>query len=127
MSSNTPHATDTPMEVDNAIAAQQIDTGEAIPGLPNHLVATHILKSEYFDDPADLARLRAVNHRMCDTVAATGLQFEELDKDDAVELGCLSAVRRLDRRGRLWPQELLCDAAAKGGHLEELKKLRANG
>jgi hypothetical protein len=26
---------------------------EAIPDLPDHLVVTHILRSEYFDDPAD--------------------------------------------------------------------------
>ena len=49
--------------------------GEAIPRLPNHLVATHTLKSEYFDDPADLARLPAVSRAMRDAVAATGLQF----------------------------------------------------
>ncbi|MDB9924766.1 hypothetical protein OAD67_00745 [bacterium] len=30
-------------------------TGEAFPGLPNHLVVAHILRSAYFDDPADLA------------------------------------------------------------------------
>jgi hypothetical protein len=29
--------------------------GEAFPGLPNHLVVAHILRSAYFDDPADLA------------------------------------------------------------------------
>ena len=44
-----------------------------------------------------------------------------------MELGYLSAVRRLQRRSLLSGQELLCHAAAKGGHLEELKLLHANG
>ena len=47
----------------------------AIPGLPNHLVVAHILRSEYFDGPADLARLPSVSRAMRDTVAATGLEF----------------------------------------------------
>ena len=46
------------------------DAQEAIPDLPDHLVATHILRSEYFDDPADLARLPAVSRAMRDAVAA---------------------------------------------------------
>ncbi len=52
--------------------------GEAFRGLPNHLVVTHILRSEHFDDPADLARLPAVSRAMRDAVVATGLKFEEL-------------------------------------------------
>ena len=103
------------------------NAGEAIPRLPNHLVATHVLRSEYFDDPADLARLPALSRAMRDAVAATGLRFEELDEKRALELGCLSAVRRLQRGGRLSRQERLCQAAARGGHLEELKALRADG
>ena len=55
-------------------------TQEAIPRLPDHLVVTHILRSENFDDPADLARLPAVSCAMRAAVAATGLQFEELDE-----------------------------------------------
>jgi hypothetical protein len=43
-----------------------------IPGLPDHLVVAHILRSEYFDDRADLARLPAVSRAMRDAVAATG-------------------------------------------------------
>ena len=100
---------------------------EAIPGLPDHLVVTHILRSEYFDDPADLARLPAVSRAMRDLVAATGFRFKELDADHAVILGCLSAVRRLQRGGKLSRQEDLCEAAARGGHLEELKLLCAEG
>ena len=101
--------------------------GEAFPGLPNHLVVEHILRSEHFDDPADLARLPAVSRAMRDAVAATGLRFEELDEEHAVNLGCLSAVQRLQRGGRLSRQEVLCEAAARSGQLEELKVLRADG
>ena len=100
---------------------------EAIPDLPDHLVVTHFLRSEYFDDPADLARLPAVSRTMRDAVAETGLRFEELDEKRAVELGCLSAVQRLQRRGLLSRQEYLCEAAARSGQLEELKVLRENG
>ena len=56
------------------------NAGEAITDLPNHLVVEHILKSEYFDDPADLARLPAVSRGMRDAVTTTGLRFEELDE-----------------------------------------------
>jgi hypothetical protein len=70
---------------------------EAIPRLLDPLVVTHILRSEYFDDPADLARLPAVSRAMRDAVAATGLRFKELDEKRAVNLGCVSAVNRLYR------------------------------
>ena len=129
------------------------NAGEAIPRLPNHLVVTHVLRSEYFDDPADLARLPAVSRAMRDLVAETGLRFKELDENRAVELGCVSAVQRMQRQGRLSRQELLCQAAAGadrtcqihmcrfgwlwdrdtcaaaalGGHLEVLQWARANG
>ena len=68
------------------------DAGEAFPRLPDHLVVTHILRSEYFDNPADLARLPAVSRAMRDAVADTGLQFEELSEYRAACLGCLRAV-----------------------------------
>ena len=110
-----------------AAVARRFYPQQAIPGLPDHLVATHILRSDYFDDPADLARLTAVSRGMRDTVAGTGLRFEELDEMCAVKLGCLSAVQRLQRGGRLSCQELLCQAAARSGQLEELKLLRADG
>ena len=101
--------------------------GEAFPRLPNHLVVACILRSEHFDDPADLARLLAVSRAMRDLVAEAGLRFKELHEDEAVELGCLSAVQRLQRGGRLSRQELLCGAAARSGQLEELTVLRADG
>jgi hypothetical protein len=110
-----------------AIDTRQSSPQEAITGLPNHLVVTHILRSDYFDDPADLARLTAVSHAMRDAVTATGLRFQELNENTAAYLGCLSALHRWQRRGRLSRQELLCEAAANVGNLEELKVLRADG
>ena len=100
--------------------------GDAIPGLLDDIVVTHVMRSEHFDDPADLARLPAVSRAMRDAVAATGLRFMELGEDAAVELGCLSAVQRLQRGGRLSRRERLCGAAARSGNLEELTALRAN-
>jgi hypothetical protein len=64
---------------------------------------------------------------MWDAVAATGLEFEELDEEKAVDIGGLSAVQRLQRQGRLSRQQYLCAAAARSGQLEELKLLRADG
>ena len=79
--------------------ASLADAGEAIPGLLNDIVVTHVLRSEHFDDPADLARLPAVSRAMRDAVAATGLRFEKMGALEAAELGCLSILQRLDRRG----------------------------
>ena len=103
------------------------NAGEAIPRLPNHIVVTHVLRSEHFDDPADLARLPAVSRAMRDAVAATGLEFKEIDEDEAANIGCLSAVQRLQRGGRLSRQEYLCEAAARSGQLEVLQALHENG
>jgi|MDSY01.2.fsa_nt_gb hypothetical protein len=108
-------------------AVAEVRTQADIPGLPTHLVVKYILRSEYFDDPADLARLPAVSRGMRDAVAATGLRFVELGEVWATELGCSSAVQRQHRRGLLLCQEYLCEAAASGGYLEELKVLRENG
>ena len=130
MSSDTAHTAMTAPSGDASTAttpASLTDAGEAFPRLPDHVVVEHILRSEYFDDPADLARLPAVSRAMRDTVAATGLRFEELDEKRAVMLGCLSALQRRHRQGRLSRQESLCQAAARGGNLEELKVLRAEG
>ena len=107
--------------------ASLADAQDAIPGLLDDIVVTHVLRSDYFDDPADLARLPAVSRAMRDAVAATGLRFEELDEKEAVYLGCLSAVQRRQRQGRLSRQEYLCQAAARSGQLEELQVLRADG
>ena len=102
------------------------NAGEAFPRLPNHLVVTHVLRSEYFDDPADLARLPAVSRAMRAAVAETGLRLKDLGEKRAVELGCLSAVQCMQRQGRLSRRELLCQAAARSGQLEKLKEFRAN-
>ena len=101
--------------------------GEAITGLPDHLVISHIFRSGYFNDPADLARLPAVSREMRDAVAATGLHFEEINKYRAVRIGCVSAVERLQRRGNLSRRERLCEAAARSGQLEKLKEFREIG
>ena len=99
---------------------------EAIPGLPTHIVVSHILRSENFDDPADLARLPAVSRGMRDAMAGTGLRFKEVIESHTTAVECLSAVQRLQRRGVLSRRGLLCAAAVGGGHLEELKVLREN-
>ena len=61
-----------------AAAARKKSMQEAIPGLPDHLVVTHILRPEYFDDPADLTRLRLVSRAMRDTVAAKRRRCKDL-------------------------------------------------
>jgi hypothetical protein len=103
------------------------NAGESIPGLLNDIVITHVLRSEYFDDPADLARLPAVSSAMRDAVAATGLEFEELDEDEAVWRGCFSAVERQLRGGGMSRQEALCEVAARNGNLVQLMELREKG
>jgi hypothetical protein len=75
MSGKKAHARKTKSERRNANAANAVNAGEAIPGLPDHLVVTHILRSGHFDNPADLARLPAVSRTMRDAVAETGLRF----------------------------------------------------
>jgi hypothetical protein len=102
------------------------DAQDAIPGLLNDIVITHVLRAEYFDDPADLARLPAVSRAMRDAMAETGLRFEKLDEYEAADRGCVSAVERMQRGGRLSHQQYLCQAAARGGNLEKLKEFRAN-
>ena len=107
--------------------ASYAEAQELIPRLPEHIVVAHILRSEYFDDPANLARLPAVSRAMRDAVAATGLRLKELSEYEAVDLGCLSALKRRQRQGRLSRRERLCEAAARVGHLKKLKVLRADG
>jgi hypothetical protein len=62
----------------DANTANTANAGEAFPRLPNHLVVTHVLRSEYYDDPADLARLPAVSRAMRDAVAETGFGLRSL-------------------------------------------------
>ena len=123
MSSSAHDATHTP----TTTPPPKPDTGDAFPGLPNHLVVAHILRSECFDDPAILARLREVSRAMCGAVAASGLRVEELDEKRAADLGYFSALQRLQRGGRLSRIEIFCEAAARLGNLEHLKQFRENG
>jgi hypothetical protein len=99
-----------------ATPASLADAQEAIPDLPDHLVVTHVLRSEYFDDPVDLARLRrqgrlSRQERLCAAAARSG-QLEEL--------------KLLRANGCPWDWET-CRMAAMGGHLEVLQWARANG
>ena len=98
---------------------------EAFP-VPVEVVVTHILGSDNLPNPADLARLRAVNHAMRDAVEATGREIKELNFESTVALGCLSVVQRLHRQGRL-EKRVVCECAAKYGHLEVLQWAHANG
>jgi hypothetical protein len=91
---------------------------EPIPGLPEHVVSTHVLK--FLEDPADLARFKTVSRAARDAVVATRRRVRELEEKDAAELGCLNALRRLERRGLLDKQHF-CSVAAGSGHLHVLK------
>ena len=73
---------------------------------------------------------------MRSAVAEMGLRFKRFEQLHAygypcevklAELGCLSVVQRIQRRGRLPCQELLCAATARSEQLEALKVLRADG
>jgi hypothetical protein len=59
-----------------------------------------------------------------DAMAETGLRFEKLDEYEAADRGCVSAVERMQRGGRLSHQQFLCQAAARSGNLEKLKQFR---
>ena len=100
------------------------NAGEAIPGLPQDVVVTHILRSD--TDPIVIARLRAVSRPMRDAVDQTGLFVEEMPTERAAELGCLDTLHHQLLKGRL-SKSIVCEFAAHGGHLEVLKWLRANG
>jgi hypothetical protein len=104
--------------------ADGVEETPAIPGLPNHLVVAHILRSDFLPDPADLAVLRAVSRGMRAAVDATGRKVEQFGEDDAVQRGYVSTLKCLRRRGRLSDERLLCAAAARIGDLEALKALR---
>ena len=134
---NNQHDTHHPMDV-TTVARSGVDTragkrtrerdahaGEAIPGLPLDVVVSHVLREENLPDPADLAHLRGVSRGMRDAVDATGRRIKELDEYTALDLGYVTTLRCLQRRGRLSRKEFLCHAAARSGQLEELKALRA--
>ena len=97
----------------------------AFPGLLFDVVVAHVLREEHLPDPADVAVLRAVSKGMRDAVDATGRKVEKCREEDAAELGYLSTLKCLRRRGVLKDERLLCAAAARSGQLEALKALRA--
>ena len=97
---------------------------EAIPGLLNDVVVTHVFGVAKMPDPADLARLRVVSRGMRDAVAATGLLVNELSTRDAVRLKCYSALKRLLRGPA---RDAICQVAARAGALEVLQWARENG
>ena len=126
MSSDAAHTVMTGASGDIATVstpASLAEAQEAIPGLLDDIVVAHVLRTEHFDD---LARLPAVSRAMRDAVAATGLRFVELPDYTAAALGCLSALQRLQRRGRLTRRDYFCQAAARVGNLEKLKEFRAD-
>jgi hypothetical protein len=114
------------------LASRLAEEKPAIPGLPNHLVVSHILGSDKLNDPADLVRLTAVSRGMRAAVAATKravaatkLTVKEPEENEAVRKGYLTTLKHMHSRGRLSREECLCAAAARSGRLEELKSLRA--
>jgi hypothetical protein len=96
------------------------DAREFFPVLVPQDIIDQIFSPANLPDPADLANLTAVNRGIRDAVVATGRKVEELNSVKAAELGCLRTLQCLLRQGRL-EKSLVCSAAARGGHLEELK------
>jgi hypothetical protein len=119
-------------KLEACLASRLAEEKPAIPGLPNHLVVSHILGSDKLNDPADLVRLTAVSRGMRAAVAATKravaatkLTVKEPKENEAVRKGYLTTLKHMHSRGRLSREECLCAAAARSGRLEELKSLRA--
>ena len=99
------------------------DTGPARIGfwdLPLDVISTHVLKSDFLPETADLGRLRAVSKGMRDAVDATGREIKKLSDDEAADLGHVSLLKDRHRRGVLGDERWLCAAAARNGDLEEL-------
>ena len=104
------------------------DTGPARIGfwdLPLDVISTHVLKSDFLPETADLGRLRAVSKGMRDAVDATGREIKKLSDREAVDLGYVTLLKERHTRGVLKDECLTCAAAARNGDLEELKALRA--
>ena len=91
---------------------------EALPGLPQDVVVTHILRSD--TDPIVLARLKAVSRAMRDAVERTGLRVVERTSGLAAGTGCLDTIQHKLKKGRLDKSEV-CKFAARGGQLEVLQ------
>ena len=101
------------------------DAGEAIPGLPNHVVEAKILSCLF--DTADFARLRAVSPAMRDMVdeLANGRRLSEPDMHLAAKAGNWLTTKRLHRQGHPRTDIEVCLAAAEGGRLDVLQWARA--
>jgi hypothetical protein len=81
MSTSATPDTATPMSDDivpDATAAHESAVTQAIPGLPDDIVVTLVLRSTWLVDPADLARLSVVSRGMRHAVAATGRTIQEM-------------------------------------------------
>jgi hypothetical protein len=61
MSSDAAHTIMTAASGDMTTITTHARPTDAQEAIPDHLVVTHVLRSEHFDDPADLARLPAVS------------------------------------------------------------------
>jgi hypothetical protein len=129
LSSNVTIGMETRARKKKRLDATAANAGEAIPGLLNDIVVTHVLRPEHFDDPADLARLPAVSHAMRDAMASMGLRGTPLNANTcsaAAEGGHLEVLQWARANGCPW-NDLTCTWAAKGGHLEVLQWACANG
>ena len=101
--------------------ASLADAQDAIPGLLDHVVVTHILRSD--TDPIVIARLRAVSRLMRDVVDETGLRVEEMTTERAAHFGCLDTLQHKLQKGRL-DKSKVCKLAALFGQLEVLQRAR---
>lgn len=117
--------------VPDATAAHESAVTKAIPGLPDDIVITHVLRSTWLVDLADLARLSVVSRGMRHAVAATGREIQEMTAYQAARLECLSALKRMHRRGSLTFHEFLCWHASRdescNRNFEALTWLRMKG
>ena len=102
------------------------DARGAFSSLSVDVVSTHILRSDFLPEPADLGRLRAVSSWLREAVDATGREIKKLSNADAKVLGYVSLLKDRHSRGLLEDESYLCAAAASKGDLEELKGLCAD-
>ena len=65
------------------------NAGEAIPGLLNDIVITHVLRSEYFDDTTNIERFTVVSCAMRETRSGRGRRMEEIEEKSGVRIRCL--------------------------------------
>ena len=125
-------------ENDEGAAAHGADQQEALPGLPDHVVVTHVFRF-LSSKPIDLARLRAVSRPLRDAVDTTGREIKGFTAEEAAQLGYLSTVQHKLRGKRYNMGEKLhkpitgflywkvIDCAVKGGHVNTVKWLRIKG